>query len=129
MRKRYGIGLLCEWLRSGRTGDCGFFHEAAEDFFGYKTASIVEFDYYGGRWILDYFVNVRLYWVSQSGPSLTYRSDWNYWRHDMASILYIMRNHPNLRERRAELDMDGKLHDRPRIIGHGHENVNYPQER
>ncbi len=119
MKRRYGLSAMKElWMKSS-VGHAGFFREAMIDFFGYPTGSHVEFTYYGGQWIIDYFVNVRLYWVSASGVYLQYESHWNGWRNDLRSVLSIMENHPNLRERRMELAMDGRLKDRPRIISHG----------
>lgn len=85
----------------------------------YSSVSHVTFDYYGGRWRIDCFVGVALYWIHSSGELLEYKADWNHWRNDKRSVLYIMRNHPNLNDRRHQLKLDGKLNDRPMVIKKG----------
>lgn len=80
----------------------------------------IEFTYYGGTWILEPFSS-KLFWIhrgfsSTETESPDFLSHWNYWRNDMKSLKYIMKNHPNLREKRYSLSYEDK---KVKILNYG----------
>lgn len=73
----------------------------------------VKFTYYGGTWILESFSS-KLFWIHKQFTSTDterplFLSHWNYWRNDLRSLKYIMKNHPNLKEKRYSLSSEDKV--------------------
>lgn len=85
-----------------------FFNKSKHDFF---NPIDTKFRYYCGTWYLSF--NTELYWVHSEFKDYkkerpTYLSEWNKPRWDFDSMIYIMQNHPNLRESRETLKKEDK---------------------
>ena len=122
---KYGTGWLYEKANNCDTGNLGFLHNKWAEFFqdedytcfmGGDVPYGLKFKYYGATWQLAgaselYWVYSEFKGISKEQPE--YKSSWNYWRNDFASMKYIMENHPNLRNVRKGLKAEDK---RPEII-------------
>lgn len=107
---KYGTSKLYEWANNWRYGQLGFLYNHWNKFFEGRFPNGVPygttFKYYGGTWMLR--GESKLYWIhknftGQHGDGPEYQSHWNYARNDFKSMMYIMQNHPNLREARMNL--------------------------